>query len=150
MLLRSDFEAQLQPGKVFFFKNPSFPEKPHPHVCLIGKEGGIVLLASATSQQATVERFIRYRGLPLNTIVCIRPNFINGLVKDTYINCNNDPHEFDRSELWEWYSRNELQIFGELSAIDFEQVVLGLLDSPLVSISVQNTIGPLLNLPPIN
>lgn len=149
MLSRGDFDTQLQPGKVLFFKNPSFPEKPHPHVCLVGKGGEIILLSSATSQQATVERFIRYRGLPLNTIVCIRPNASNGLAKDTYINCNNDPHELDRGELWAMYSRNELQLFGELSASDFEQVVLGLLDSPLVSIGTQAILSALLNMPPL-
>jgi len=149
MLSRGGFEAQLQPGKVLFFKNPSFPEKPHPHVCLIGKGGEIILLSSATSQQATVERFIRYRGLPLNTIVCIRPASTNGLAKDTYINCNNDPHELGREELWAMYSRSELQIFGDLSASDFEQVVLGLLNSPLVSISTQATLSALLTMPPL-
>lgn len=149
MLSRADFEAQLQPGKVLFFRNSSFPEKPHPHVCLIGKGGEIILLSSATSQQATVEKFIRYRGLPLNTIVCIRPNSSNGLVKDTYINCNNDPHELDRGELWAMYSRSELQLFGNLSASDFEQVVLGLLDSPLVSIGIQTILSDLLNMPPL-
>lgn len=73
----------------------------------------------------------------------------NGLVKDTYINCNDDPYEFDKGELWEMYNRSELKIFGNLSAIDFEQVVLGLLDSPLVSIGTQTILSALLDMPPL-
>ena len=148
-LSKYDFYLLLQPGQILFFRNPSFPATAHPHICLLESTGEIILLSSATSQQNTVERFVRYRQLPMNTVVFVNPNNENGLSKDTYINCNNEPFEFAKNDLWKWYSRGQLTVAGVLSPSDLEQIVLGLLDSPLIAGETQDLVRLLLSRPPL-
>lgn len=101
-------------------------------------------MACCTSQFETVRRFVESRRLPDSTLVRVKSTKENGFTKETYVNCNNEPFEYTRDEFLEKFRNQTIKYKGELSETDFEQLIIGFTESPLISKKFQKLISDLL------
>lgn len=144
LITRKLFDTFFEPGSILFFKNPGFPQHPHPHIYLVDKDDNVVLMACGTSQRATVENFIRQNNLPTSSVVWVDPQPDNRLYKETYINCNDMPFDFSRDVLMDMYNAGELELFGNLTQSKLEEVLQGFIESELIDGWVQDLLKPIL------
>lgn len=64
-------------------------------------------------------------------MVWIKPTKGGVFQKETYVDCNSY-FSYTLNELGQLYEANELDYKGELTDGDFEQIIIGLNDSPLI------------------
>lgn len=132
------FLSNISQKKVYYFKSDKLNTHiPHYFVCLTVGSDGIVLLTCCTSQFEKRKKFIETRGLPLSTLVWIKPNEENGFKINSYVDCNSY-FDYTLEELGQLYETNELEYKGEISDADFNQILIGLKESPLIEESVKD------------
>lgn len=130
MIIPGAIRERIRPKSIFKFVNPEFPNYDHYHICvLVVEDDQEVLFSVCTTNKDRLERFIARRNLSEKTIVYIRPD--DTFSEDTFINCN-DKNIRTVLEVEEMYNRGLLTYLGEISDSQFEQILLGMLDSTMI------------------
>lgn len=137
-------QGQIEEGKVYFFFD-AVPEgsdliPKHFHICLKIHEE-IVYLLCGTTQKQTIENYIRANNLDIKTKVYIAPTALNGLIKDTYLNCNSIK-SCDFDALIELYKNKGVSYSGEITADEFNIIKVGILSSAVVEPYIKNLFLP--------
>lgn len=123
----------LQERKVYWFASPDriSSEKEHFWVCLkIGD--GIILLSCCTSKGEKRIQFIEQNDISPKTLVRIENDGTNYFTKDTYVDCNSI-HTFSFEEFQKKYDSGFLKSKGEIGVEHFEQILIGIHSSDLLS-----------------
>lgn len=122
----------ILPKKIYYFVSDKISsDAPHYFICLSKADGGMVLLSCCTTQFEKRKKFIEDRDFPHTTLVWIKPDEKNELKEDTYVDCNSC-FSYTIEELGSLYESEKLHYKGELSDSHFEQILIGLRDSPLI------------------
>ncbi len=126
------FLSGIMPYKVYYFASAKLStDIPHYFICLHRTENEVLILACCTSQVAKRQRFIALKDLPTTTLVWIKPTEENGLQKDSYVDCNGI-FEYSVSDFKSLYEHDKIEYMGEISEEDFEEIIIGITDSPLI------------------
>lgn len=115
---------------------------PHYFICIVRTDGDLLYMTCCTSKFDTVSRFVETRGLPFETLVFIKPNnndTENPFSKDTYVNCNN-VFSYTVDELTEMYINGGISYEGKISDVHYEQLLIGINESPLVDEEIKEFI----------
>ncbi|MGY3088211.1 hypothetical protein ACVWYF_001244 [Hymenobacter sp. UYAg731] len=141
MIVSDDlFLSGLVPGRIYYFVNPYISsDEPHYHICLKEIDGGVLLMSCCTSQFEKRSRYIKLSGLPTETLIWIKPDTDNNLKKDTYVDCN-EYFKFTKSYLLDKYNDGHIKPTGELKLDHYEQIILGMIDSPRIEEEIKDSI----------
>jgi hypothetical protein len=132
-----DFEQifkLLQKRTIILFQNPKlkYTNKRHFHIIAgINKQKQTLMLVTTSQEEKVIKRIEKLK-LPTTSLVFIKPDTRNNLTKNSFVDCNNGYFEFSYDELKKIYFENEIKFIGEISEQHFEQIIIGLNDSPLV------------------
>lgn len=132
------FLSGVMPNKIYYFSSSQLINTPIPHyfVCLKRTENEVLILACFTSQVAKRQRFIEITNLPKTTLVWVTPSLENGLEKDSYIDCNN-VFEYTMVDFRNLYEQDKIAYVGEISDENFEEILIGINDSPLIEENIK-------------
>jgi hypothetical protein len=133
MKLPIDFFLKgIDEKKVYYFSSTKLnTDKPHYFICVLKSEQNTLILVCGTSdRQDKRKKRIEMLGLH-STLVWITPNETNGLVKDTFVDCNTY-FEYSVADFKTMYEQDILEYKGEISEGHYEQIIGGLLDSPTI------------------
>jgi hypothetical protein len=126
------FSESIQPKKVYYFESSKLGTNiPHYFICLSRSSDEMLVLVCCTTQFEKRSRYIESRGLPLSTLVWIKPDSENGLRQDSYVDCNGY-FDYSIEELKQLYEDDMLDYKGEISDSHFEQILIGIKASPVV------------------
>lgn len=133
LLLPKDvFKDTINPKQVFHFSNSDLNTHiPHYFICVSKSVESIVFMVCCTSQFDSIRYIIEEKKFPYSTLATIQPSNENGLTVETHINCN---HIFEKHIDWitDKYSDEQLNYKGILNDVHYEQILRGILDSPMV------------------
>ncbi len=118
---------------IYYFINPKIKSnEPHYHIC-IAIQDDIIYFVCCTTKFKTIKRFIIINGHPYSTLVTLRSHSsnINELTEETHVNCN-ECFYFSKDELYKIKQKIDLRCRGKISNIDFQQISIGVNDSPLI------------------
>lgn len=133
------FLEGISPGQIYYFSSDKINTNvPHYFVCLTIAEE-IVLFVCCTSQFKKRESFLERRSLPNSTLVWIKPKDENGFKVDTFVDCNKCI-DYRIDELKQLYENNKIDYMGRLSESDFDQILNGIKDSPLIEEITKDTL----------
>lgn len=140
MKIPSDlFINSVESKKVYFFdKTSTVGVGNHRHICVTRTSDKILYFACTTSQEDTINRFIEKQKIPSSTVVYVKKD---GSIfkKDTYINCNTI-FEISEEDFKKEYDSNKIDLKGEISDDHYNQVLMGIIDSPLVETEIKDII----------
>jgi len=128
---------QLEKDIFFFTQDSTIGIPNHLHILINKKDE--MLFVCCTSQEDTMNRLIKYRKLPESSIVWIKKDKENGLKKDdSFVNCNNI-FSCAKDQFADLIKQNKIRkTLGNISESHFEQIKIGLNDSPLVSDEIKD------------
>jgi hypothetical protein len=130
------FLDSIEEKKIYYFSSSVLnTNTPHNFICIKRTSDDLLILSCCTSKFETIKRFIETRNLPYETLVWLSENPI--FTKDTYINCN-QYFEFTLGEFRRMYENNTIEFRGEVSQSDFENIINGLLNSPLIDEEIKD------------
>ncbi len=101
-----------------------------------------VVFVCASSQYIKRLEYVQKVGLPVNTVVMIRPASYHHLPKYTAVDCNSI-YTLTKGELIALYAEGRINFYRKtpvLSVDDLEKIKQGILSSPLVLDEVKNMI----------
>ncbi|MGZ5491850.1 MAG: hypothetical protein ACXWE6_14090 [Nitrososphaeraceae archaeon] len=127
------FVDGISERKVYYFSSTHLNnEVPHYFICIKRTDDNYLILTCCTSQFESRRRHIELQGLPYTTLVYITPNDSeNPFDRDTYVDCNK-AFTYSLSEFIEMYESDRVSYSGEVSEVHYEQILIGLHDSPEV------------------
>lgn len=134
MKLPTDYFLKgISEKKVYYFaSNRINNDVPHYFICVKKDDNNVLILTCCTSKFDTVRNFIEGRKLPYSTLVHITPNDDkNPFDRDTYINCNATV-EYTEDEFKTMYESDKIDFSGEISDVHYEQIIIGLRESPMI------------------
>lgn len=125
------FLNTIEERNVYYFSSNKIDTAiPHNYICLKRTDNDLLILSCCTSKFDTVKRFIEIRDLPFETLVWIKSD--NDIFdKETYVNCN-QYFTFTVEQFAEMYKNEVLEYKGKISDNYFEQIINGLIMSPLI------------------
>lgn len=133
-LTDQQFRANIKPRTVLYFPDEAILKTPNSHyfICLGKNSDGHLMFSCCTSQFDTVRQLVERNRWPQSTLVYIPGNDTeNPFRTDTYVNCN-EFFEYSLNELWSMYLDGILSFKGDLPLHSFEQILIGLSDSPQI------------------
>lgn len=135
------FISAVQEKKVFYFSSSRINStEPHFFVCIKRTNDELLIFSCCTSKFENKRRYIESRNLPRETLVYIKPKEDgNPFVRDTYVNCN-ECHIYTVQEFEQKYNSNQVEYSGEISDVYYEQIIIGIQKSPLISQETKNLI----------
>lgn len=134
------FVANISEKQVYYFSSEKLNTNvPHYFICIKRTDDEMLVLVCCTSQFKKRQKFIELRKLPYSTLVWINPEDKNGLQIDSYVDCNSY-FDYTTEEFKRIYESGNLEYKGEVSDAHFEQIIIGLKDSPLVEESIKKLI----------
>lgn len=126
------FLQAVAEGKVYYFVNKVFGGEPHFHIVIKRTDIDVLIFTCCTSQFDTIRRHIEAKKLPNTTLVWISPSdSSNPFHKDTYVNCNSYS-TCTIEEFGVMYENEKVDFSGEISDDHFQQILIGLHDSPQI------------------
>lgn len=126
------FIENVIPGKVYYFSSQKLSTSiPHYFICISRTENDLIILVCCTSQFEKRKKFIESRNLPYSTLVWVKPDIHNGLMVDSYVDCNTY-FDYRIDDFVKLYENDLLEFKGEVSESHLEQIRIGLTDSPLI------------------
>ena len=132
----------IQEKKVYYFSNNDLNTAiPHSYICLKRTPDDLLVLSCCTSKFETIRKFVETRNLPYETLVWLEADDII-FTKDTYINCN---QYFEKTveEFKDLYENGRIEFRGEISDSHFEQIIYGLIASPLIDEEIKDILPKL-------
>jgi len=137
------FKSTLAPGTIYYFVNEEiqFSDEPHYHVIVSITENEKLLLTITTSQTEKKIKYIEKKKLPYETLVFIKPDEENGLTKESAVNCN-ECYLVDLDYLRNKYDTDDIQVKGKVKQSILEQIIKGLLASPLIEEEIKERLKP--------
>lgn len=133
------FRLSISERKIFKFRTKKIQSNtPHFFIHIKMVEDSTLIMMCCTSQLDTISRFIEKNKLNLQTIVNIPPN--PPFTKDTFVNCNG-VIKFTLDEIKEMHGKELLTISGEISIFIYNQIIRGLLLSPLIENELKDTLS---------
>ncbi|HTE27592.1 hypothetical protein [Flavitalea sp.] len=136
--IESLFSSTVKEKEVFFFATEKiFTEDPHFFICVKKTESEVLLFTCCTSQGGKREDYLNRKGVSLKTLVYIKP--VKGLpfTKDTFVDCNKC-FQYTMEEFKKMCEEGTMQYKGEISPEYYEQIIVGLLESPEIDQEVKN------------
>lgn len=134
------FLTTIEERKVYYFTNHQLnTDIPHYHICIKRKSNDFLILSSCTSKFETVKKFVETRKLPVETLVYLKPSEQNGFIKDTYVNCN-EYHIKSMDDFKKMYDTDQIEFRGKISFAHYEQILIGLHESPLIEEEMKDEI----------
>lgn len=124
------FSSQVTDRNIYFFTCEDVDGE-HPFILVKRTDKDVLLFAVSTSQFETQKRLIKERNLPAETLVRILPEKQNKLSKESFVNCNR-VFQYDMESFRKKYENGGVTFAGTISAIYYEQIIIGLICSPLV------------------
>jgi len=127
------FKTGLVAGNIYLFNKHKLKNTTLPHLFIaVGMDDEeIVLFSCCTTKFEKRRRFIELAGLPLTTLVYIKPDKENKLDEPTYIDCNK-LHLYTIDELHTLSNDDDLSLIGTLNDGKLEELRTGINDSPNV------------------
>lgn len=131
------FLEGIEEKKVYYFSSSKLNSTaPHYFVCVLKGGNDIIILVCCTSDKDDKrKKRIELLGL-YSTLVWIKPDSANGLTKDTYVDCNSY-FEYTIDDFISMYEQDLLVYKGEISNTHYEQIIIGLIDSPTIPIEIK-------------
>jgi len=135
------FSSSIDKGKIYYFKSKKLvaTKESHYFIVIANPSDELVIFTCCTSQFEKRARFIELNNIPLTTLVWIKPNDENGLVKDSYVDCNSY-FQYSKAELIQMYEQNQIQFVGYITDSKIEEIRQGIIDSPLVDSMIKEII----------
>lgn len=134
------FINSVEGKKVYFFdRTTTIGVADHRHICITKTADKILYFACTTSQEDTINRFIEKQKIPASTVVYIKKD---GSIfkKDTFINCNSI-FEISEEDFKNEYDNNRIDFMGEISDNHYDQVLTGIMESPLVECEIKDIVS---------
>lgn len=127
------FGSSLEIGKIYYFKSNQLKHtiQAHYFIVIATPSNDLIIFTCCTSQFEKRARFIELANIPLSTLVWIKPNEDNSLVKDSYVDCNSC-FQYSKSELIRMYESNQIEFIGYILESQLEEIRQGIIDSPLI------------------
>ncbi|MEL7123514.1 MAG: hypothetical protein AAFO07_28980 [Bacteroidota bacterium] len=134
------FMSSISPRKVYYFSSEKLNTNvPHYFICVAKADNELLILVCCTSQFEKRSRFIEINNFPTSTLVWINPDDENGLELDSYVDCNGY-FDYTLEEFRKLYQEDLLEYKGEISENHFEQIKIGLIESPTVEAFIKEII----------
>jgi len=127
------FKSGLAAGNIYLIEKHKLKNTPLPHLFIVAgmNDDEVVLFSCCTTQFEKRRRFIELNGLPLSTLVYIKPDNVNKLNKPTYVDCNK-LHPYTIDELHKLSNDDNMSLIGYLNNGKIEEIKTGINDSPNV------------------
>ena len=126
--------------KVYYFSSTQLDTSiPLYFICIIKAENDKLILVCCTSDREGKRKKLAEKRGWYSTLVYVVPNADNGLTKDTFVDCNN-VFTYSIDDFANMYNDNLLEFKGEISDIPYEQIMNGMLDSPLIEEDIKELI----------
>ncbi len=138
MKLPIEFFLQgIDEKKIYYFStNKLNTVVPHYFICILKEKNDSIILVCCTSDKED-KRKKRIEMLGLHTtLIWIKPDNENGLIKDTFVDCNTF-FEYSIDDFKVMYETNLIEYKGEISGGHYAQVIQGLLDSPTIPTEIK-------------
>jgi len=122
-------ESHLSAGSVFKISAPELIGTDIPHYFIVvAYDDDEVHFVECTTNRERLEGLFERNGFNLNGLVYIPSERVNGLTRDTYVNCN-DNYTSSIESLLEKCESNNLQWVGDISYDHYDQIRTGIIDS---------------------
>lgn len=137
----STFASTISIGSLHYFSYDGLnTTEPHYFLCVAKEEGRICFMLVVTSQVERQMEYFESRALPFESLVPVNPSTENQLTKESCINCRR-VHEVPESKLNELNATGGIRPKGRLEENYFQQVVTGMLMSPLIERDLKQRIS---------
>lgn len=136
------FEKGIKTGNIYLLKKHKLKNTTEPHLFIaVGRnDEEVALFTCCTTQFEKRKRHIELAGLPLSTLVTIKPDDSNKLDKPTHIDCNGViPYTID--ELYELSEDGDMSFIGFLKEGKLEEIKTGINDSPNVEVEYKDIVN---------
>ncbi len=135
-------ENTLQVGVVYKLAAPELIETDKPHYfVVVATDDMDNYLVVCTSQLENKLRYLKRAGLDERTLAYLAPNDVNGLTKDTYLNCN-EYFIVSRQKLVRKLTEGHLDFTGNVSSDEYEEIKYSIIESPINDIPEEVLIYP--------
>jgi uncharacterized pyridoxal phosphate-containing UPF0001 family protein len=119
----------LKVGAIYKLTAPELINTKIPHYFIIvGIDDEDNYMVLCTSQKENKLNHFKNNNLELEGLVCIQPNKVNKLKKETFVNCN-DYHTISKSKLKDKINSDSLEVKGEISLNIYTQIKNGIIKS---------------------
>ena len=140
------FLQGIEEKKVYYFSSTRLntPE-PHYYICIKRTDNDILILSCCTSQFDTLRQYVETKSLPFSTLVWVSSkDDSNPFSKETYVNCN-EYHPYTLDEFKQMYDSDAIDFSGEISDCHYEQIIVGIHDSPLIEPEIKELLPVSIN-----
>lgn len=118
--------SRTKEREVFYFATTKINStQPHYFICIKKSPNEVLIFTCCTTQMEKREQYFKLKGYSLKSLVHITPSPDNGLDEDTWVDCNSY-FEFTVEEINEMFQKDKIAYKGEISDIDYEQILIGL------------------------
>lgn len=126
--------------KVYHFSSKQLNTAvPHYFICITQTLEESIILVCTTTQFKKRANYIEKVGLPFSTLVRIKPNAENGLIQESYVDCNSY-FMYEQEEFRRMYEQDNIDYKGIIDEAVFDELMRGLLDSPKVEENIKELI----------
>jgi hypothetical protein len=131
MFSPDDFIKQINERRIYYFStNKLNTENPHYFICVTKTDhDNLMAFVCCTTQFEKRAKFHEVAGYPGTCLVPIKNSAENGLIKESYVDCTK-VFQFTASEFKAKYQNGSLEFRGSLEEVYFEQILIGIKDSP--------------------
>lgn len=130
------FIQSINEKKVYYFSSSKINTQiPHYFICILINNKILTLVCCTSDRDDKRKKRIEKLGLH-STLVWIKPDTNNGLVKDSFVDCNSF-FEYSIEDFKLMYENNLLEYKGEITDTHYLQIVQGLIDSPTIPMDVK-------------
>ncbi|MEI9921337.1 MAG: hypothetical protein WDO14_21510 [Bacteroidota bacterium] len=131
MFSPDDFLKQIDERRVYYFSSQQLnTEDPHYFICITKTDhDNLMAFVCCTTQFEKRAKFHEISGYPGTCLVRIKSTPENGLTKESYVDCTR-VFQFTGSEFKTKYQNGSLVFKGSLEEVYFEQILIGVKDSP--------------------
>lgn len=135
-LPKAAFAGLIRERCAFYFQSDNLhSDEPHYFIVLKRTAEEIVLMSCCTSQRKKREQFLIKNNIDFSTLVWIPQAPENPLTRETFVDCNS-VHLFHVSELVQKYEEGvidmETHTYWKISETSYEQIIIGIHNSPLI------------------
>ncbi len=124
------FAQRILPKSVFYFSsNKINTDVSHYFICLAKNENEYLFLVCCTSDKENKRKRLAELNNTYTSLVYIKPDELNGLQKDTFVDCNTCFNDYSVNDFLTMYENNQIEYTGEISDNVYNQILKGLYES---------------------
>lgn len=124
------FSNTIKEKEIFYFSSEQInTDEPHYFICIKKSANEVLIFTCCTTQGAKRESYIIKKGYPISTLVYIKPGASLPFKEETFVDCNRCM-TYTMDEFIKLCNEGKMNYKGEISDIHYEQILIGLQDSP--------------------